>query len=270
METGFYNIENQKYHDGPGLSSSDLRLLERSPAHYKAKEQYQETPAMILGSAFHAAALEPDYYKQNFVFLPPGVTKAMKLGKEMAVEAQEKNQYLLAHQEQANIESMRNAIFEHPQAKELLQYGKKELSGYWYDPMVKDILCKLRLDWLNTEQRVIVDLKSTTDARPGPWGKKAYDLGYGIQAAWYLYGLTQITKVEHEDFYFVAVEKEPPFGVIVYKATNDLIQDGLVRCNQILGIYERCMKENSWPCYPIEMNNLDLPGWKKRQNFIIE
>ena len=45
----FIQISNQAYHEGSGISKSDLTLFAITPAHYKAKEAYEETPVMAFG-----------------------------------------------------------------------------------------------------------------------------------------------------------------------------------------------------------------------------
>ncbi len=179
--------------------------------------------------------------------------------------AQARGQTIINPEDKILIESMRKAIFANVEAAKHLQDGERELSGYWHDPIEPSILCRLRLDWLNKQDMEIVDLKSTTDARPGPFTRIAYDKGYHIEAAWFLYGVSQITRVEHRIFYFIAVETNPPHGVKVYKASEGFLLEGLKQCSRALGIYKRCLETDTWPCYPPEVEELDLPGWVKRR-----
>ncbi len=74
----------EEYHAGPGVSKSDLDLIARSPAHYRAQKAAprEATPAMIIGSAFHTATLEPEKFDLEFAVAPEGIDRRTKAGKE--------------------------------------------------------------------------------------------------------------------------------------------------------------------------------------------
>ena len=267
IEPGFYeNVPNQAYHAGPGLSRSGISRLLRSPAHFK-EQVIEETEAMRFGSAIHAYLFEPEVFRKEFVFTDrhyrSNADKAWKAEQEAA------GRLVLKNAEYERIKGMAAAVKACRSAMDLLEgEGEAEICGYWYDPFYPEVLCKLRADWLKkftNVPAVCVDLKSTKDARQSYFIRSAYNFGYATQVSWYLYGLTQITRVEHKDFYFIAVEKEPPFGVGVYKADEELIHHGLIECNKGVELYSQCMKANSWPCYRDEVKSLGLPSWVKRK-----
>uniref|UniRef100_A0A6H2A544 Putative exodeoxyribonuclease 8 PDDEXK-like domain-containing protein n=1 Tax=viral metagenome TaxID=1070528 RepID=A0A6H2A544_9ZZZZ len=270
IRPGFYRIPDDEYHAGPGLSKSDLFLLLRSPAHYKAKEERKETPALILGSAIHVAVFQPKEFERRYVVKPEGMSFVTKEGK--AWRSEQEGSIILSFEDYKTCEGIKKAVRSHPIAADLLSDGEPEVTGYWDDPEAPEILCKLRMDWVNKAKRIIVDLKSCMDAREHIFKRDAYNLRYHMQSSWYCYGVTQITRIEHRDFYFIAVEKDPPYGVAVYKASDDMTTEGLKDCAKALGIYKRCMEEGRWPCYPEEIVELGLPGWvtRKEPNFIIE
>ncbi len=63
MKPGIYpNIENEAYHRGPGISSSELKTIIKSPMHYKylSENPRPQTANMALGTAAHALILEPN------------------------------------------------------------------------------------------------------------------------------------------------------------------------------------------------------------------
>jgi len=262
IEPGLYeNVPNQAYHDGPGLGHSGINRLLRSPAHFKAI--VEQTEAMVFGSAIHAYLFEPEVFRKEFVFTDrhfrSNIDKAWKAEQEAA------GRLVLKNAEYERIKGMAAAVKACRSAMELLEGdGEAEICGYWYDPGFPEVLCKIRMDWLKKPSGVIVDLKSTKDSRPSYFIRSAYNFGYHTQAAWYPYGLTQITGVVHEDFYFIAVEKEPPFGLNVYRAEPDFIQVGQVDCQKAVRIYADCLKTKTWPAYPDQTLPLPLPSFVKR------
>ena len=53
----FPNLDNQAYHNGPGISSSNIRRFSQSQLH-ALEEVIEPTPAMNFGSAAHSLIVE--------------------------------------------------------------------------------------------------------------------------------------------------------------------------------------------------------------------
>src|SRR5690554_8185442 len=63
-------MSNEEYHDLPdSISKSGLDLIVRSPAHYRFAEHREPTRAMVIGTAIHAAILEPDVFATEYLLL---------------------------------------------------------------------------------------------------------------------------------------------------------------------------------------------------------
>ena len=63
---------NETYHNNKEyISSTGLKKLKVSPAHYKEylEEKKEPTPALIFGSAYHTYCLEVDKFIVNIIFL---------------------------------------------------------------------------------------------------------------------------------------------------------------------------------------------------------
>lgn len=72
VTTGCYSMAatDENYHRKCiGASSSALKKLLRSPAHYRAYKaaKDQDSPARRFGRAVHAMCLEPETFDENFV-----------------------------------------------------------------------------------------------------------------------------------------------------------------------------------------------------------
>jgi hypothetical protein len=221
---------------------------------------------MVLGSAFHTSVLEPLEFSNRFMVLPEGVTRAMKEGKALVIQAAQEGKDLITSEDVANFSNMASAIWAHPLVKQILEGAEHEISGYWYDSIYPEILCKLRLDVLNTGKGILADIKTTDDARPGTWLNRAYNMGYHIQAGWYCEGVSLITGETHNDFYFITVEREAPFGVNVYKADAEFMVHGLREARTAVDVYRKCLETDTWPCYPPDLIPLHLPGWVRRKD----
>ena len=76
-------ISNKEYRQMEGISSTELKKLMKSPAHYKHwKDNPQEdTPALLFGRAAHKYILETyDFYNEFAV--APNCDRRTKEGKE--------------------------------------------------------------------------------------------------------------------------------------------------------------------------------------------
>lgn len=265
---GWYlNKSNEDYHSGPGLSKTDIMNILRSPAHYKTPQK-EETPAMIQGDAFHVYTLQSDLFEKQFAVMPQGLNRVNKEGKGFAAEAEAKGKTVISFDVFSQIKGMADAIHAHPKIAEMLSEGHAEVSGYFHYLDFPDILCKLRPDWIYVAKNRILDLKSTGDAEEHAFERIAYREGYHIQATHYTAGAQLITGAKHE-FYFAAVERDPPHGVIVYEAGQDMFVEGRERVTRALTIYRKCMETGAWPAYTTEIRVLGLPGWAKRRDMIL-
>lgn len=268
MKPGIYRMPNEGYHAMRTASKSFLHtLLTKSPAHAMAPKK--ETPALYDGQAIHCAVFEPLRYETEYIAKPEGLSFATREGK--AWREFNRNLKIVEFEKDKNFRAMAAAVRAHladhedPTVKDLLTHGEPELSAFWKDPHLPDILCSARFDWLNQRDHIIVDLKSCMDAGEHKFTNDAYTRGYDMQSFYYPYGLTQITRFEHNQFFFIACEKEPPYGVQVYKATEEFMHYGGVRCSKALAIYKQCMDSGNWPCYLPEVKGLNLPGWVMRK-----
>src|SRR5690606_28980541 len=112
-------------------------------------------------------------------------------------------------------QAIADAVREHPVAGPLLSGGDAEVSAFWTDEAT-GVPCRGRFDYLRqiASGPVVVDLKTTGDANPAHVGRTAVNLGYDVQAAWYLDGHRATTGTDAA-FVHVLVEVDPPHAVAV-------------------------------------------------------
>lgn len=263
-------MSNAAYHSSAGISKSGLDLIAKSPLHYWSayldpkRAPRVETPAMALGTAIHSAVLEPEKFAIEFR-AAPAVDKRTKAGKEIweafVAECEAEGARPISAGDLEICNSISEMVRHHPTAKELLGSGLPEVSMFWEDEPT-GTLCKCRPDWV-AESNIIVDLKSTVDASPNGFMRSAFSYRYWVQAAWYLDGIEKATGEKPEAFVFVAFEKEPPYAVGFYYATEDMIEAGRREYRRLLDIYSDCLQTSNWRGYSQELLPLDMPPWAK-------
>ena len=134
-------------------------------------------------------------------------------------------------------------------------------AGFQYEPTHK--LVKARLDKLNTDHNIVVDLKTAIDASFSGFARAAAEFEYHIQHAMYLDVMRQAGQPA-KAFVFVAQEKAPPYAAAPYELPKQAVEMGLDLYRRRLELYAKCHNANDWPGYDQNIRSLDLPGWAYR------
>ena len=260
--SGIYDsVDIDDYHTGPGLSASDLKLIQRSPAHYLEAKQNPSTPtpAMTIGSAFHTGVLEPDQFNDRYI-LRPDRARRSKVDREWWEEWEQEHADLtpLKRDEWDRVHTMSMSIANHPTAPSLLAHGQPEQTVYWTDNRTGE-LCKCRPDWLDLEGNLIVDLKSTPDASPDAFARSCARYGYALQAVYYLDGVRHHAAVE--SFVLIAGESARPHAIGLYVLDDDALGLGKAQYRAALDAFAVWKQGDNWAGYPCEVQALSLPGW---------
>jgi len=173
------------------------------------------------------------------------------------------------------IHRMRDSVMMHPIASVLLNpdSGRAEHSCYWLDkdddfgvrePTYR--LCKCRPDFINDDHNLMPDLKSAVDASYSGFRLHVAKYRYFVQAAWYMSGYYQATGKAVADFIFVVVEKQPPYGVGIYKLGQQEKRAGRSLMLRDLDTYHECMTTGEWPAYPSDIRDMELSPWQMAGN----
>ena len=250
-------MESAAYHAHKAVSNSLISKILKSPAHARAYldgTTNEQTPAMVFGTAFHMAVLEPlKFNGQYSVFDMDGRTKEGKAAKQAMLDA---GQTIISSADWDTIQGMCASILRHPIASALLTDGVSELSYFWTDEDT-GIECKCRPDSINGH---IVDLKSTEDASPEGFSRSVAGYGYHRQAAHYMAGTGA------DSFYFVAVEKKAPFAVAVYELDALALDQGRRDVRRALDYWKDCTTADMFPGYQEEIVTLGLPMWAIKED----
>ncbi len=253
MKPGIYsNISEEEYHKSEGYSKSQLdHIINGSPMHYKyAKENTSPTTsAMSFGSLFHMITLEPERVADEVV-TSKKFDKRKKGQKEAEQEFLEENKdKLIVSPDDMDLANyMADSIRNHTFANELLSAsGNTEQSIYSIDEDT-GLLKRGRIDKIN-DGGVLLDVKTCKDASPKGFKKSIYQYNYHVQESYYRNLYSEQTGEYSEVFYFIAVEKTPPYGVGVYNICYDMQVEGFEKWKNALNTLKRCMYNNSWSGY---------------------
>lgn len=251
-------LTNEQYHANSAISKSGLDLIARSPAHWFYQEKREPTRAMIIGSALHAAILEPELFAEQYMLLR-NVTdrRASEYKQAVAIHGAD---FVLTGTEADYVAGMQESVRCHPYLRALLeQPGRAELSVITKDPVTGvDVQC--RYDWL-TDALLPLDIKTTQDARPDAFARSVANYRYHVQAAFYSDVWEWETGERLQRFEFAAIEKAMPHAIGIYRLDDEAIAEGRRLYREALNLYADCLERNEWPAYASDPQWLCLPAW---------
>lgn len=261
-------IPNKEYRERNGVSSTDLKHMVKSPAHFRYWKDHpqEDTPALLFGRAAHKYMLEKDDFFAEFV-IAPNIDRRTKAGKEeyAAFLEENKDKDIISADDFQKIQEMHEALYSTPFVAQLLN-GEKELSFFLEDEET-GLIMKVRPDCLTTigDTHVLIDYKSTADASSEAFMKSAINLAYDMQLSYYKDIMDKVTGHEHSVI-FIAQEKTPPYAVNILEANEYFIKSGRDMYRTYLNLYKECSDSGNWYGFINgEINSLGLPNWLQKQ-----
>ena len=258
IELGCYytNMPNNTYHaHDDSISKSTLDRFSASPYKFFNAPPMQQTKAMLTGSAFHAAVLEPEIFDELFAIEPDysdclSSDAAMKswlkaagqtgystkktfqliemihaIDPTVKIKTIEQANWLESHQEteiitpavMEKVEGMKAAVMNNDQAAAFISAdGYVELSGFSTNQET-GINTRHRFDKLAKIDGEWwgVDLKKTQSVDDYELSRTINKYRYHVQDTFYSDQFQQITGKELAGFVFIFVEEEYPHMVAV-------------------------------------------------------
>lgn len=258
------NMPNSVYHSTPkGISASGLKLVLRSPAHYKFQSATVPSRAMEIGTAIHTALLEPDRFTTEYVLLRDVKDRRASEYKQAVKVHGSEN--VLVSSEADNVAGMQETVLSNPVMSERLNAeGWRELSLFVRDPET-GVLVRVRYDLLSVSG-IAVDVKKCQDARPEEFSKAIFNYGYDLQAALYSDAFEWATGKPLGAFEFAAIEEKMPHGHKLYQPCETTLQEGRAKYREALNLFAECDTANDWPSLQCDGPEIiSLPSWRMAQ-----
>lgn len=241
-----------EYQSWPEISKHGLDLINRAPAVYKyGKRPDSDSPVFRWGRLAHTAILEP--HTLNVV--SEEIDRRTKAGKERYAEIQASGADLVSPEEFAQLTAMRSAFEAHSVS------GKLEIEDVELSCLARLFGCDVRCrpDAV-TAGGLIVDLKTTQNASERAFTSDAWKYRYHVQAAFYV-DVLRACNVDVEGFLFVAIEKESPYLVQCFRASEQFLERGRREYQEDLATYRECLDSGNWPGLSEDVVTLNLPSW---------
>lgn len=265
----YFDISNEAYHAGPGVSKSQLDDIAINPAVYqwrkRAPQDKEKLQALDMGTALHCILLEPEDFDLRFIKAPP-FNRRTTAGKEAEAafldDCRHTGKTVLDHEDHRKLLLMRDSTFAHPAARWLLEAdGHQEASIYWDDEETGE-LCRTRMDKFLTRQPVIVDVKKVADM--ARFARHVEEFRYHVQDAMYRDGFYQHFN-EYPQFVFIAVSESIDCGrypVRTFQLHAEDVDAGHQLYRRDLNTYHHCRASNTWG----GVEELRRPAWARKQD----
>jgi len=270
------------YHELPYASNSRLSKLHRSPAHMKADMDglREVTDALRRGTAIHTAVLEPHIFSARYV--TAGQCAASKKdGNQCSNGGTHRiaghwfcgvkghspggdfdDVETLSEADAAMCKGIVGSLSQHGKIRRLLESeGPIEVSVIWDDEET-GVRCKARMDKLCriSGRTIILDLKTTEDARPDAFERSIFNFGYHRQVAFYREGLAA-NGIEATDLVIAAAEKSAPWASAAYRMMPEAVDMGAAEVRKLLARWAECQRTGIYPAYGEDITEIGLPSW---------
>lgn len=257
-----YDVPFSEYQKIDAISGSKLFKIKKSPAHFQAAlKDDGDSPARIFGRAFHTLMLEPEKFQSAVVICPEAKSRTNKKYDELV--AGSPGQAVILEKEHLQLTGMKWAFDKNKTANAFLDGTKKEITIVWKCRETGE-LCKGRLDAWNSELKTIVDVKTCDDASFFAFRNDAGYYDYDLKAAWYTWGMQELGE-SVDAAVLIAIEKEPPYGLMNYCLDSHEIKLAGFECAEMLKKYHYCKTTDKWPCYEDMVVDLAMPEWKTKE-----
>jgi len=300
----YEDVPAEVYHSWPYASNSRLGKLVPPSTPRKLREYLDEpakgTKAMREGRILHAAVLEPDVYKRDYVRSSQCIAQTGKGGQckndgawplkggkgsvcttHLEKAARDGMPYdidtdlvIVSDTDHAMVHAVRESIAQHPRAGAFLRSENAitELSIVWDDPHT-GVRCKARWDWYDRFMvgGTIMDLKGARDASVEGFRKDGFWNGYHRQGTLYLMGARELDLPVHH-FALLAAEKVAPFDLTIHRITETLIGylprrgEEPTNCarqmHALLRLWDKCQRTGEYPGYSEDVQDFELREWQ--------
>lgn len=258
------NMPINDYHNHDGLSNSGLKLILDCPARYYTEYLDPKKPVkekkdhFCLGTAVHSLVLEPEkFFSDNYVM--PKCDRRTTKGKELYAGsmALAGNKNLIDEEEYMQALAMQESLFKRIKwLRPVLKDAKIEQSFFWVDDEF-NIQLKSRPDAYTDDY--YIDIKTTDSLKD--FSRDVYKYNYHTQASMAREALRKLKGIAYYNFIYVVVEESYPHLTAAFALDEDYLDKGYAQFRTGAEIYSNCIKNNEWPDYGSDVQQISLPKW---------
>lgn len=267
-----------EYQARPEVSKHDLDDFEKAPSVYRyfKDNPKAEREEMGIGSLAHLILLEPEKLDELCIVLPPdpprrptakqlavavekrsdAAKKSIEFWEEWTAKADGKT--IVKSKDLETVRAMHASVMGNRSTRKLLESaGLREASLFW---SMGGVECRMRPDIL-ADEGIIIDPKTTSDARRNQFMAEIYRMRYHNQSSYYKEG-SIANGYPFKAFIFLPIETKPPYLCTYYKASDVMLDWGKIENDRSILNLKKCQETGEWPGLIGDLNNpIELPAW---------
>lgn len=237
----YYDISNEDYHADPAIGSTSVKAISVSPANLYFNP-FKGSKSAHLGTAIHAALLEPERFEKEFYQLPDADRRSAAY-KDAA--KQYGDDFVLVGSEADTVNKMIESSKRNTDFNDYVNSaGHSEVSMFSRCD-VTGLNLKCRFDRLSDSYPYPLDVKSCKDASERGFSQAFGKFNYHIQAAFYLHVLRLATGRELNQFCFYAIENVAPYRNCMYYIGEESLNLGRDKMFEALEMIAECVENES-------------------------
>ena len=212
------------------LSNSDIGTLLSNPLALGS--EVKSSPAILIGSYFHTALLEPDKLKDFKVIA--AATRNTKVYKE-----QSEGELCLLQSEVDMVKSMTDKILDTQMCVDLIRNVNSFHDCKYEVPMITELFgnkWKGKADVVNHEEELVIDLKTTADI--SKFRTSAFRYNYDSQA--YIY-----KELFGYDFIFIVIDKNTN-QIGLFECSEEFLRSGERKVEKASEVYNLFFKDKDF------------------------
>lgn len=242
--------------DGPSLSSSNIRKAEARNMEHAFKD-WSGNPAYVpppdtdffgFGRMVHDIAAGDETFRERFTVRPERWDSwRTKDAKEWRALRRLDGFTCLTPDQYVAAGSLIEKLHRHPVVQDGILRGLVEHSIFWKDEAT-GLWCKARPDVIPLADRMVADLKTTTDASLPMCVNAISKNGYHIQMAMIAEGL-EVLGYPMEEFVLIFIESEDPHSINHKPLEDYAINFGRRQLRRTLDKWADALATGDWPGY---------------------
>lgn len=273
MKAGLFNAKQvtmeaytrDELGDEPTLSAGVAHTaLTRSSLHAKWQHpklspeyEPEESTRFDIGTAAHALLLEGSEDCIAWIDFPDYKKGEARL-EAAAARLQGKTPVLVKYQKPlgAMVASAMSYI-DQTELAGIFDNGDPEVTGIWE---VGGVWCRMRIDWLKRDRRVMLNYKTTRCAEPAAFIRSMVPLGYDLSAVFYEGGMKALGHQTEQ--FFLAQEIEPPYACKLIGLSPAMREIATRKRDEAIAIWQNCLKKKLWHGYSPSIAYAEPTSWQ--------
>lgn len=271
------SMDEEEYHAHPALSASGMKVLLRSPKHFRLARTENRAPKkeFDVGHAAHKLILGVG---MPIVEIPAGLLSGQYASvssakaKAWVEDARAEGKVPLKPREFQAVRRMADAVLMNVKARRVLEAAPwREVSLFGEDEAT-GVQVRSRLDALGED--ILADVKTTPDVSPRKITNAVVDHGYDLSAEMYRQMVIRVLGYDPGPMNLIFVEKELPHEVRVVRLADPAWRvGGETKIRAALDVFAWCTEQGVWPGDDEdggEIRDLPVPAWYERQMNALE